>query len=391
MTAPAALPPRTAADDPYYRAIAFYLPQYYPIRENDEWWGPGFTEWTNVAKARPLFAGHHQPNLPSDLGFYDLRVPEVREAQAALARQAGVEGFCYWHYWFAGRRILERPFAEVLASGRPDFPFCLAWANESWQGIWHGCEKRLLIEQTYPGDEDVDAHFFSLLPAFRDHRYIRVDGRPLFMIYQPSQLPAARRLLDRWQELARANGLPGIHFVAHTLFNKMDFDWVGAGFSAAVAVHALKVIRTRAWDVVRAYYAQGGIVPATRAAFRLGYARALQRILGRPGSVFRYDDACLFMNPPNLLQDGWYPTAVPNWDNSPRAGRRGVILHQPSPERYRLHLRKALAGLTHRPRDQRIVFIKSWNEWAEGNYLEPDSRFGHQYLNVTREELGRAP
>jgi len=378
-------------NQPSYRAIAFYLPQFHPTPENNTWWGPGFTEWTNVVKARSLFAGHHQPNLPADLGFYDLRVPETREAQAELARQAGIEGFCYWHYWFAGRRILERPFAEVLASGKPDFPFCLAWANESWQGHWYGSERRLLIEQTYPGDEDIDAHFHSVLPAFRDPRYIRVEGRPLFLIYQPSFLPDARRFIARWQELARASGLDGIHFVAHTIFNKMEFDWQAAGFSAAVAVHALKVMRMRAWDVVREYYARQGAGPATRAALRLMYFRTIQRILGWPGSVFRYEDACLFMNPRTLREDGWYPSAVPNWDNSPRAGRKGVILQDSTPESYRKHLRDVLTGLTARPREQRIVFIKSWNEWAEGNYLEPDKRFGHQFLDVTREEMFRQP
>src|SRR3954453_14122667 len=142
------------------RVIAFHLPQFHPIAENDEWWGRGFTEWTNVAKAQPLFRGHEQPRLPADLGFYDLRVPETRKHQAALARAAGIEGFCYWHYWFGnGRRILERPFAEVLEAGEPDFPFCLAWANQSWTGIWHGNPKSVLMHQEYPGREDEAAHF----------------------------------------------------------------------------------------------------------------------------------------------------------------------------------------------------------------------------------------
>src|SRR5215467_5970675 len=134
--------------------IAFYLPQFHPIPENDVWWGKGFTEWTNVTKARPLFSGHYQPRLPADMGYYDLRVPEVREAQAQLARNAGIEGFCYYHYWFDGKRLLERPFTEVVASGKPDFPFCLCWANQTWSGIWHGNPERKLIEQTYPGPED---------------------------------------------------------------------------------------------------------------------------------------------------------------------------------------------------------------------------------------------
>jgi len=384
----AGTPPPT---QPVYRAIALYLPQYHPIPENDTWWGKGFTEWTNVTKAKPLFPGHHQPNLPADLGFYDLRVSEAREAQATLARAGGIEGFCYWHYWFAGRRIIERPFNEVLALGKPDFPFCLAWANESWQGHWYGSEKRLLIEQTYPGEADHIAHFQAVLPAFKDPRYIRVDDKPIFLIYQPSYIPEARRFVELWQKLARENGLPGIHFIAHTIFNKMDFDWRAAGFDGAVAVHALKVMRTRAWDVVQETNRQRGMVAAARTAVRLLGFRTLQRIMGWPGSVFRYDDAALFMNPHKELPDGWYPSAVPNWDNSPRAGRKGVILQKPSPDSYRRHLRDVIKGLETRPRDHRLVFLKSWNEWAEGNYLEPDRRFGHQFLEATRDEMYRQP
>ena len=164
------------------RLIAFHLPQFHPIPENDEWWGKGFTEWTNTGKAKPLFPGHDQPKVPTDLGYYDLRLPEARKAQADLARKYGVEGFCYYHYWFGGKRLLERPVNEIIASGEPDFPFCLCWANESWTGIWHGAPRRMLMEQTYPGEADHRAHFEYLLTAFRDKRYITVDGRPRFVI-----------------------------------------------------------------------------------------------------------------------------------------------------------------------------------------------------------------
>ena len=166
------------------RVIAFYLPQFHPIPENDEWWMKGFTEWTNVGKARSLFPGHYQPKVPADLGYYDLRVPETRQAQADMAREYGIEGFCYWHYWFGnGKRLLERPFNEVLASGKPDFPFCLAWANESWKGFFHGVKtKQALITQLYPGEDDYIAHFETVLPAFKDPRYITVDDKPVFMI-----------------------------------------------------------------------------------------------------------------------------------------------------------------------------------------------------------------
>lgn len=187
---------------PIARIIAFYLPQCHPIPENDAWWGPGFTEWTNVAKARPLYPGHVQPQLPADLGFYDLRVAEVRAQQAQMAADCGVEGFCYWHYWFGGgKRILERPFHEVLSTNQPDLPFCLGWANQSWTGIWHGNPKSVLVEQTYPGPADEAAHFAWALPAFRDARHIRVDGKPMFVVFDPYDMPSTISFIEHWRRL----------------------------------------------------------------------------------------------------------------------------------------------------------------------------------------------
>src|SRR5215831_8995727 len=212
------------------RAIALYLPQFHPIPENDEWWGKGFTEWTNTAKAKPMFRGHYQPHVPADLGFYDLRVPETREAQAALARRYGIEGFCYYHYWFAGRRILERPFNEMLHSGAPDFPFCLCWANGTWSGIWHGDPNRILIEQTYPGRDDHEAHFQALLPAFRDRRYIQVEGKPVFVLFDAHLFPDARATLALWRDMAASAGLSGLHIVAGVFSH--DFNPPAHGFDA---------------------------------------------------------------------------------------------------------------------------------------------------------------
>lgn len=196
-----------------HRIIAFYLPQYHPIPENDEWWGKGFTEWANVASAKPLFKGHDQPRIPADLGFYDLRVPEVRQAQADLASKYGIDGFCYWHYWFAGKQLLESPFNEVLKSGEPDFPFCLAWANMPWSGVWDGRPDRILIDQTYPGEHDHIAHFNALLPAFLDDRYIRIDDKPSFVIYKPNKLLDTAETITLWQRMAKEAGLNGLYIV----------------------------------------------------------------------------------------------------------------------------------------------------------------------------------
>ncbi len=238
------------------RVIALYLPQYHPIPENDAWWEPGFTEWTNVGKARALYPGHRQPKLPTELGYYDLRVPETRAAQAALAREYGIEGFCYWHYWFGGgKQLLERPFNEVLQSGEPDFPFCLAWANESWRGFDHGIKtKQALIEQTYPGDGDHRAHFRSVLPAFQDRRYITVDGKPLFLIYHPfDNREQVLRMMRIWRELALEHGLPGIWFVAQTYDIAQERSELEAmGFDAINAVRLQEFRRRRKWLIDRA-------------------------------------------------------------------------------------------------------------------------------------------
>ena len=201
------------------RVIAFYLPQYHPTPDNDKWWGKGFTEWTNVGKAKPLFRGHYQPKVPADLGYYDLRLPEVRAAQAELAKEAGIEGFCYYHYWFGdGKQELELPFNEVIRTGEPDFPFCLCWANESWHAkFWDkdgkASSKKLLIEQRYLGHEDNVKHFYSLLPAFKDKRYMKVDGKLLFLIYRPLDFENVSGFIQDWQKLARENELEGFHFV----------------------------------------------------------------------------------------------------------------------------------------------------------------------------------
>jgi lipopolysaccharide biosynthesis protein len=352
------------------RAIAFYLPQFHPIPENDAWWGKGFTEWTNTAKARPLFRNHYQPHVPSDLGFYDLRHAESRQAQAMLARQYGLEGFCYYHYWFGnGRRLLERPFTEVVHSGEPDFPFCLCWANESWTGIWHGAPRKVLVEQTYPGREDHERHFQTVLPAFRDRRYITVDGKPLFLVYSPTALPDPIGFTNLWRALAVKAGLSGIYFVG---VDNEPWDPNISGFDGATP-------RT----LHRSYRLDGG---SWSARLRFHY----RRLMKRPTRLYSYAKAIREFQPDECRKLNRYPCAIPNWDNTPRSGLRGLVLHQSTPEIFRTHLRAVLDQVRHKPAEHQIVFVKSWNEWAEGNHLEPDLKFGLKYLQVLHDELARA-
>ncbi len=375
--APGASPTAHAAEPaPPARLIAFYLPQYHPIPENDAWWGPGFTEWHNVVRARPRFRGHYQPHLPADLGYYDLREPAVREAQAALARRYGIAAFCYWHYWFGGKRLLERPFADVLASGRPAFPFCLAWANEPWSRRWDGRPAAILQPQPYGGDPDDAAHIAWLLTAFRDPRYLRVDGRPLFLVYRPDRLPDAARTARLWRAAVARAGLPGLHLVGVESHFNPGWDPRPAGFDATVWFQP---------QFARALATLPPPGPAARLRRRLrlpaaprypDYARAWPRMDAAPPATWHR-----------------YYTVCPGWDNTARKGAAAFLLHRATPAAYARWLARAVARVQVDPPAQRLVFVNAWNEWAEGAHLEPDRRHGHAYpgSHPARAARGRRP
>jgi lipopolysaccharide biosynthesis protein len=353
--------------------IAFYLPQFHPIPENDEWWGKGFTEWANTAKAKPRFKGHYQPHIPADLGFCDLRVPEVRESQAELARAHGIHGFCYYHYWFNGRRMLERPFNEVLASGRPDFPFCLCWANENWTRAWDGGNRHILLSQSYNHEDDL-AHIRSLLPALRDPRYIRIGGRPLLLVYRTELLPAPARTAEIWREEAHLGGVGELYLVRVESFEQ-NVDPVGIGFDAAVE-----------------------FAPDWRKMGRAKYDNRLGRLLRAMGLVEKgymqnrvnaYDDLVRNMLAKPDPQFQHYRCVTPGFDNSPRRAKDSVIFADSSPHAYGNWLAQTVSRTRRRfnnPEEQ-IVFINAWNEWGEGNHLEPDLKWGRRYLEETKKAL----
>jgi len=356
------------------RILAYYLPQFHPIPENDEWWGKGFTEWTNVGKARKYFRGHYQPRVPADLGYYDLRVPEARQAQADMARKYGIEGFCYWHYWFGnGKRLLERPFNEVLESREPDFPFCLAWANETWKGFEHGLINRnILIEQKYPGIEDYIAHFNAILPALKDKRYIKIDGKPLFVIYTYCDLPNAKEFTDLWQKLAKENGLNGIYFIAH------QKEYIKNEYAEIQNVMAL------GFDAVN--FVRLGNFRYKRNFLRKVYSYINKYVFKIP-NVYPYNFVTKYMSEPIDCEANVFPTILPNWDHTPRSGNHGLVLTNSTPELFGKHISDVLERVKHKDYEHRLVFLKSWNEWAEGNYIEPDLKFGHRYLKALKECL----
>jgi hypothetical protein len=354
-----------------FRIIALYLPQFYPIPENDEWWGKGFTEWTNVRQAKPLFRGHYQPRVPADLGYYDLRVPETRQAQADMAKAYGVEGFCYWHYWFGnGKRLLERTFNEVLTSGKPDFPFCLGWANHSWyEKLWTiGVENKLLCAQTYPGVEDYTEHFYSVLPAFQDKRYITVDGKPFFLIFDPFDSPELKTFVETWRKLAIENGLQGIYFVGQSPIEAKD-KVLRLGFDAVNDVS------------ISAIY--------NRLPLYMKVIHKAKVLLFNMPRVFKYKDAMKYFCNEESKKINVLPSICPNWDHSPRSGAKGFILTDSEPNIFRDHVVQVLNLIKDKPSEKRIAILKSWNEWGEGNYIEPDIKYGKSYLEALKDAIDK--
>jgi lipopolysaccharide biosynthesis protein len=353
------MPGADAGDEPV-RAIAFYLPQFHPIPENDLWWGTGFTEWTNVTRARPGFVGHYQPHLPTDMGFYDLRVAETRARQAALARAYGIHGFCYYYYWFAGKRLLETPVEEMRASGEPDFPYCLCWANENWTRRWDGAEREILIAQN-PSRADDERLIRDLLPHFRDPRYIRVAGKPLFIVYRIGVLPDVARSAELWRRIAREEGVGEMYLCAAKTYDTGDPTFYGFDAVVEFPPHGLRTVTMHdQLDFLDPEFS-GTVVD-----FR----------------QFVVD--CIATRDPSYML---HRTVMPGWDNTARRMHQALVFAHASPEVYELWLREVVMRARRKPPDERLVFINAWNEWAEGAHLEPDRRFGRQYLEATSRAL----
>jgi lipopolysaccharide biosynthesis protein len=359
----ATLTPDVMGTWPNLRLIAFYLPQFYATPYNDEWWGKGFTEWTNVISGRPHFRGHYQPHLPADLGFYDLRLAEAREAQADLARGYGIFGFCYYHYWFRGRRVLERPLDGILTLGKPDFPFCLCWANHNWSRTWEGGDDEILIRQEYSHEDDRD-HIRWLTHVLRDPRYIRIEGKPLLLVYWVEALPCPQKTAEIWRAEARKAGIGDLFLVSvESNHGTGPQDPARFGFDAALQfepnkIHSSLSLFRRVARRIKVVFRRDAI---------RSYAQTYRHWLAQePPSYRRFD------------------SVFPMWDNSARRKSRGAnIFVGSTPELYEQWLRAAAQRAEADTTGSKWVFLNAWNEWGEGCHLEPCQRWGRSFLEAT--------
>jgi lipopolysaccharide biosynthesis protein len=345
---------------------AFYLPQFHPIPENDAAWGPGFTEWTNIARARSLFRGHLQPRLPGELGFYDLRLADTRAAQAELAKAHGIDAFCYYHYWFSGHEVLQTPLDQVVAMGEPDFPFFVCWANENWTRVWDGGSRDVLLEQVY-SDADDRTHLRRLAELFADTRYVHVGGRPLLLVYRSSLFPDARRTLETWADESDRLGIARPWVCAVESFPDEERDPRPQGFDAAVefAPQYRHLARGSRSNRVTRSLVERGLLPGRFGNHLVGYEQTRDRMLAKPESAWTR-----------------YGCATPGWDNTPRRRTGGLVLMGATPQGYETWAR-AVAK-----RAERLMhpwfFVNAWNEWAEGAVLEPDHAHGRGFLEAHR-------
>lgn len=355
------------------KVIAYYLPQFYPFPENDEWWGKGFTEWTNVAKARPLFRGHYQPKVPADLGFYDLRHAETIKKQVELAKEAGVSAFCLWHYWFGENKVLLGNTLKIILENKDiDFSICLGWANESWEAkVWNApdsSKNKILMKQEYGGEKEIFAHFQYVSKALKDERYLRIDGRPIFVIYQPFQLPDVKSFMNEFNRLLNESGIAeSFYFIGYTKTDIEIDNILALGFDA------VNVVRVSAYRY------------DMNCTKRIWWPLLKFKLLGRP-LVLNYKFMLkYFVCPENDSKSNVFPTLIPNWDHTPRSGVHGTVFHNATPELFKRHAEMILEAT--KEKKNNLIFLKSWNEWGEGNYMEPDLKYGKGYIKALSEAL----
>lgn len=358
------------------KIIAFYLPQFHTFPENDEWWGKGFTEWTSVKKAKPLFENHNQPRVPLNGDYYDLTIVENLEKQAKIAKENGIYGFCHYHYWFENKQLMEKPTDLMLKNSSVDIPFCLCWANHDWNKGWANKSRELLMKQTYGNKEEWEKHFYYLLPFFKDERYIRVNDKPLFVIYLPHKIECLTEMINLWQDLAKKNGLKGICLsyqepsYNHTTSNTGELFDFGIEYQPNIAIR--EELTKRKYVIIRGLNRLADKFPFLRSKLTsmcLDYDKVWNRILNK----FPIDNKMI-------------PGAFVDWDNTPRHQNRGSLCLGVTPEKFEYYLTKQIKRAKEIYKKD-ILFLFAWNEWGESGYLEPDEKNGFKMLKSVKSAL----
>ena len=357
------------------RPLAFYLPQFHPIPENDAWWGKGFTEWTNVVKSKPRFKGHYQPHLPADLGFYDLRLIDTMEEQAALAKKHGIYGFIYYHYWFNGKQVLDYPVKNMIAQKKPDFPFMLCWANENWSRNWDGGFDKLLLHQEYNIADDRQHMEYLCRNVFNDERYIKIEGKPVFAVYKTELFPAAAASAACWHEVCVKEGFSGIYLLkVESLVDRVPPKDIG--FDAAVEFQP-------EWINLPSPVKS---TPLEKLLDRLHLRK------GNPNNdkIFEYKELVEKAIEKKTASYKTFPGVTPMWDNTARRATGAHIFKNSTPALYGEWLDHIVKNFKPFSAAENFIFINAWNEWAEGNHLEPCQKWGKQYLEMTKKALSNA-
>lgn len=367
-----------------HRVIAINLPQFHPFKENDEWWGKGFTEWTNVTKARPRFKGHYQPHLPTDTGFYDLRLPEARQMQADMAKKYGIYGFCYYHYWFNGKRLMNRPIDDILSSKEPDFPFMLCWANENWTRCWDGGNDRIIMKQEYSKEDDI-AHMKWLCEnVFCDSRYIKIDEKPVFAIYNKETFPNIRETIKTWRDVAKKILNTDIYIIyaehTTTLYGKdpLEYDFDASMDFQPIAVRRIQTPK---------YKHLKDFVNNNRILRRIN---RLRNYVNRLPDIWNYEELVHYHTSHPMPTIKRFPCVSPGFDNSPRRQNSTFYCFPNStPTLYGEWLSYYIKNFMPFTPNENLIFINAWNEWAEGNHLEPDQKWGTAYLEETKKAIAK--
>lgn len=362
------------------KAIALYLPQFHPIAENDEWWGKGFTEWTNVTKSIPKFPGHYQPHLPADLGFYDLRLLDTMIAQAELAKAYGIYGFCYYHYWFNGKLLLEKPVEQMLSSQQPDLPFCLCWANENWTRRWDGEESNMLLKQDYGLTDDL-AHIQYLIPFFKDDRYIKIDGKPVYLMYRSELHPNINEAVSIWRNEAKKAGFEDLYLIRVENFER-DIHPSKHGFDASMEFSPDFAIKLKKYSKKN---------PIAHLSRKILQASSIKQSAYLNNRIFDYQDLVDATVAKPTKPYKYFRCVSPSWDNSARRKKDATMFLNSSPEKFKNWVAKTASYTkTHFEPKERLMFVNAWNEWAEGCHLEPDQKYGLGYLEAFKDGISQS-